>query len=150
MKLDDLQVVGHVVGGRVDSLHRSDDGWLQSARDGNLDVANRGKVLLKPGDVRARQISACEKSLHLGPNEVVHALTARRDLRRHPGIEIDVLSADPQETSRRYGVEATGQFFSAKLGLPASLALVAGLALVQHHMVAKIMFTGSTVTGILK
>ena len=26
-----------------------------------------------------------------------------------------------------YGVEATGQFFAAKLGLPASLALVAGL-----------------------
>lgn len=26
-----------------------------------------------------------------------------------------------------YGVEATGQFFSAKLGLPASLALMAGL-----------------------
>src|SRR6516225_667938 len=26
-----------------------------------------------------------------------------------------------------YGIEATGQFFSAKLGLPASLALVAGL-----------------------
>ena len=26
-----------------------------------------------------------------------------------------------------YGVEATGQFFAAKLGLPASLALLAGL-----------------------
>ena len=26
-----------------------------------------------------------------------------------------------------YGVEATGQFFASKLGLPASLALVAGL-----------------------
>lgn len=43
-------------------------------------------------------------------DEALLELIVRETRRRHPGIEIDVLSAQPDETARRYGVTATPRF----------------------------------------
>ena len=53
-------------------------------------------------------------------DEALLELTVRELRRRHPALEIDVLSQTPQETSRRYGIEAT-----PRMQLPAVRSAIA-------------------------